>query len=65
MTNYDLEREKLEGVDREFTLCGVTFKVSPTMPAAALSDLADLQSGGVRGGAYALVTDVIRRTLRI
>lgn len=65
MTNYDVDREKLEGIDREFTLCGITFRVAPTMPAAALSDLADLQSGTARGGAYTLVTEVIRRTLRI
>lgn len=64
MKDYDVERSKLEGVNREFRLAGVTFACAPTMPAPALSDLADLQSGTRTGQAFALVSGVIRATLR-
>lgn len=62
--DYDVERSKLEGVDRSFTLCGIEFQCAPTMPARSLSMLADVQSGVRTAGLYEAICEVIRSTIR-
>lgn len=64
MKDYDEQRRSLEGVERTFRLGGIEFRAAPAMPAEALSDLADLQSGTKTDQAFKTVTGVIRRTLK-
>ena len=63
MKNYDTEREKLDGIVREFTLGGVTFQAMAAMPGEALSDLADVQKNPEKEGSWGIVAEAIRRTL--
>lgn len=63
MKDYDQERANLEGVERTFKLGGVEFRAAPTMPAEALSDLADLQAGVSTAHSFQTVSSVVRRTL--
>lgn len=64
MKDYDAERAKLQGLERTFPLCGIEFTAAPTMPARALSDLADVQSGATTSRLYDTVVEIIVATLR-
>lgn len=62
--DYDLERAKLEGVGRSFTLCGIEFQCAPAMPAQAFSDMADIGNGAITSRIFETANDAIRATLR-